>query len=61
MMYPGLAIGNLAPAAVQIGLGATDVYWLTVHAWLQQRGRPVTSACAIRRRRARSATPACAA
>ena len=34
-------LGDLAPAAVQIGLEATGVYWLTVHAWLQQWGAPV--------------------
>jgi transposase len=33
-------LGDVAPAAVQIGLEATGVYWLTVHAWLQQWGAP---------------------
>ena len=31
-------LGDLAPAAVQIGLEATGIYWLTLHAWLQQWG-----------------------
>ena len=31
-------LGDLAPTAVQVGLEATGVYWLTVHAWLQQWG-----------------------
>jgi transposase len=33
-------LGDVAPAAVQVGLEATGVYWLTVHAWLQQWGAP---------------------
>lgn len=33
--------GELAPADVQVGLEATGVYWLTLHAWLQQWGAPV--------------------
>jgi transposase len=34
-------LGDLAPADVQLGLEATGVYWLTVHAWLQQWGARV--------------------
>jgi transposase len=33
-------LGDTDPAAVQVGLEATGVYWLTVHAWLRQWGAP---------------------
>jgi transposase len=31
-------LGDMAPADVQVGLAATGIYWLTLHAWLQQWG-----------------------
>ncbi|CAA9296306.1 MAG: hypothetical protein AVDCRST_MAG40-62 [uncultured Gemmatimonadaceae bacterium] len=31
-------LAGVAPADVQIGLEATGIYWLTLHAWLQQWG-----------------------
>jgi transposase len=30
----------VSPANVQVGLEATGIYWLTLHAWLQQWGAP---------------------
>ena len=37
-------LGDLAAAEVQIGLEATGIYWLTLHAWLQQWGAAQGSA-----------------
>ena len=34
-------LGDVAPTDVQVGLEATGIYWLTLHAWLQQWGAPV--------------------
>ncbi len=34
----GTWLGDLAPADVQVGLEATGIYWLTLHAWLRQWG-----------------------
>jgi transposase len=31
-------LADVAPADVQVGLEATGIYWLTLHAWLQQWG-----------------------
>jgi transposase len=31
-------LANVAPADAQVGLEATGIYWLTLHAWLQQWG-----------------------
>ncbi len=39
---------GVAPAAVQIGLEATGIYWLTLHAWLQQWAAAQGVAPAIR-------------
>ena len=39
---------GVAPAAVQIGLEATGIYWLTLHAWLQQWGTAAGGAPRIR-------------
>ncbi|GJG88789.1 IS110 family transposase [Gemmatimonadetes bacterium T265] len=33
-------LADVPPADVQVGLEATGVYWLTLHAWLQQWGAP---------------------
>lgn len=41
-------LGDLAAAEVQIGLEATGIYWLTLHAWLQQWGAAQGSAPVIR-------------
>ncbi len=37
----GAWLEGVAPADVQVGLEATGIYWLTLHAWLQQWGAPV--------------------
>ena len=31
-------LSDVSPADVQVGLEATGIYWLTLHAWLQQWG-----------------------
>src|SRR3569832_1313386 len=31
-------LADVAPAEVQVGLEATGIYWLTLHAWLQAWG-----------------------
>ena len=36
-------LGGVTPAGVQIGLEATGIYWLTLHAWLQQWGAPAAA------------------
>ena len=36
-------LGDADPAAVQIGLEATGIYWLTLHAWLRQWGAPAAA------------------
>lgn len=33
-------LADVPPADVQVGLEATGIYWLTLHAWLQQWGAP---------------------
>ena len=33
-------LAGVTPTDVQIGLEATGIYWLTLHAWLQQWGAP---------------------
>jgi transposase len=37
----GAWLEGVAPADVRVGLEATGIYWLTLHAWLQQWGAPV--------------------
>jgi len=34
-------LAGVAPTEVQVGLEATGIYWLTLHAWLRQWGAPV--------------------
>jgi transposase len=36
-------LGDAAPADVQIGLEATGIYWLTLHAWLRHWGAPAAA------------------
>ena len=36
-------LGDVDPTAMQIGLEATGIYWLTLHAWLQQWGTPAAA------------------
>ena len=40
-------LGGVAPADVQIGLEATGIYWLTLHAWLRQWGAPAAAICVL--------------
>jgi hypothetical protein len=35
---PAAWLGDAAPTAVEVGLEATGIYWLTLHAWLRQWG-----------------------
>lgn len=36
-------LADVGPADVRIGLEATGIYWLTLHAWLQQWGAPASA------------------
>ena len=36
-------LAGVDPAAVEIGLEATGIYWLTLHAWLRQWGAPAAA------------------
>jgi transposase len=54
-------LGDVDPTAVQIGLEATGIHWLTLHAWLRSSGAPAAAIrVLIRSGRAPSARPTCA-